>query len=194
MGALAPILGITTPNWAEIGDITSTLFPPVKAPKRVVLPFSPPASTPGVERDELIKIVSLCQEIKIEIVQKDPYEKSGLRHKLNLGHTIGHAIEAAAGGKLSHGQAVAIGLAAVSKLSVMKGLLISNKCDQIILQLKKLGLPTTLKGIDKQKVFQALKLDKKGGSFVLIKDIGQLQSGVKVETVLIEKVLEEVIV
>ncbi len=151
------------------------------------------ASTPGVERDELIKIVSICQEIKINIVQKDPYEKLGLRQKLNLGHTIGHAIEGSSADKICHGQAVAIGLAAISKLSVLKGLLTKNTYNQIIMQLKKLGLPTTISGIEKQKVLQVLKHDKKGGTFVLIKDIGKLQTGVRVETELIEKVLAEVI-
>lgn len=50
---------------------------------------------------------SLC--IKRDVVQKDPTEK-GLRRVLNFGHTVGHAIESAAGGKLLHGECVALGM------------------------------------------------------------------------------------
>lgn len=160
------------------------------------------ASTPGVECDELVKIITICQKIKIDTVSQDPYEKSGIRHKLNLGHTIGHAIEGASGGKLSHGQSVALGLAAVSKISLLKKMLAEETYQRIINALVDIGLPTKIIASRYFKtrsnlisdVNEALKLDKKAGMFVLIKDIGNLTTGMNVERELISQVLKETII
>lgn len=54
-------------------------------------------------------IITTALRIKIDVVERDPEEK-GLRKVLNFGHTIGHAIEAAAGGKYYHGECVAMGM------------------------------------------------------------------------------------
>ncbi len=144
--------------------------------------------------EELVKIISLCQRIKIDVITKDPFEQSGERQRLNLGHTIGHAVEGVANGQLSHGEAVSIGLAAAAKISVAKGLLDKQIYQKIISQLTSLKLPNVARNLNKQRVLQALKLDKKGGTFVLIENIGKLKTDVKVETALIKKVLREIIV
>lgn len=149
--------------------------------------------TPLVKR-QLAKIISICQTIKLEIVQQDPLETGGIRQKLNLGHTIGHAIEGASGGKLTHGEAVSIGIAAAARISLSMKLLKFAAFEKIIKAIASLRLPIQTTGIDKQLVLQALNFDKKGGTFVLIEDIGKLKSGVSVDPALIKKVLEEIIV
>lgn len=141
----------------------------------------------------LSKIIIECQKIKLEIIQKDPFETKGERQKLNLGHTIGHAIEGAANGKLSHGQAVSIGLAAAAKISLKMKIMNENIYKLIIRNITSLGLPTTATQIDIIDVLKALRLDKKGGSFVLIKDIGKLVTKVDVKSKIINKVLKEII-
>lgn len=147
----------------------------------------------GRDKTTLSDCIEECQKIKLNLVQQDPLDTKGIRQKLNLGHTIGHAIEAASGGKLSHGQAVSIGLVATAKISFLKGFLPEESYQKIVSQLKQLGLPTGIKNINKYKVNQALKLDKKAGTYVLIRDIGNLVTGINVEKELVNQVLEEVI-
>ncbi len=139
------------------------------------------------------KIIVKCQKIKMKIVDKDPLERSGIRQKLNFGHTVGHAIEAVTGGKLSHGEAVGIGLVAAAKISVLKGLLRENNYLIIRNLISELGLPLSVSKIDKTKLFKTLNFDKKGGTFVLIKDIGELVTDVIVEQKIINLALNEVI-
>lgn len=143
---------------------------------------------------ELANIISTCQQLKVEVIQQDPFEKLRLRQKLNLGHTIGHAIEGATKGSLSHGQAVARGLVACAKISFLKGLLSENNKNKIEAVIQKLDLPVNSGQVDKELILDALRLDKKGGTFVLIRDIGMLKVGVKVEKEIIYKVLKEIIV
>ena len=143
---------------------------------------------------EIISTISECQKIKIGVVEKDPFELTGIRQKLNLGHTIGHAIEAAARGKLKHGQCVAVGLVACAKISLYQGLLSQKDYQEIIEVIKKLEHHHIIfSSISRQKVLQAMELDKKGGTFVLIEKIGRLKTGVKVDKSLIKKVLKEIL-
>lgn len=142
----------------------------------------------------LIEIISLCQEMKISIVAKDPFELNGLRDSLNLGHTIGHAIEGVAHGRISHGEAVAVGLAGIAKISEKMSILNPGKAHFIIDTIQKLGLPTTVKGINSDDVLTAMKLDKKGGTFVLIEDIGKIRSRQNVPPSILKDSVEELIV
>lgn len=148
--------------------------------------------TPGVK--DLIKTIETCQKIKIDAVKKDPYERTGERQKLNLGHTIGHAIEGAAMGRLSHGECVSIGLCAIAQISSDMKLLAKPKYMKIITTLRELGLPIHADRINKDKVLSLIPKDKKGGTFVLIKDIGIIESGYKVEEKYINNALSEVII
>lgn len=144
--------------------------------------------------DRASEIVNKCQKIKADIVEKDPYELLNIRQKLNLGHTIGHAIEALSKGQLSHGQTVGLGLIATAKISVLKGLLSEDEYLLIRNIIRRLGLPSSVNNIDKGNMLKALKFDKKGGSFVLIKDIGDLAVNITVEQNIINQALDEVIV
>lgn len=60
--------------------------------------------------------------VKVDIVREDPFEKTGLRMKLNCGHTVGHAVETLSGYRLSHGSAVAIGCVAEAEIAARKNI------------------------------------------------------------------------
>lgn len=147
-----------------------------------------------ISDDALVGIIKTCQEIKISSIKNDPFEKTGLRDRLNLGHTVGHAIEGASFGTLTHGQAVAVGLCAIAKMSHKMNILDNSKAEQIIISIKKLGLPTTVKNIKMKDVLLAMKMDKKGGTFVLLTDIGKMQTRQEVPEKIIIEVLKEIIV
>ena len=100
-------------------------------------------------------------KIKYNVVMKDERE-SGLREILNLGHTVGRAIETVSEYQLLHGQAVAIGLAAQVKLSHKLGYMTEDECEQVIALLKKAHLPTTIPDyIDREALVKKLYTDKK---------------------------------
>ncbi|HOX32260.1 MAG TPA: 3-dehydroquinate synthase family protein, partial [Spirochaetales bacterium] len=75
-------------------------------------------SRASLDRPRLERLVGLSQALKLGIVARDPRE-SGERRLLNLGHTIGHAVESATG--LPHGHAVAAGLASAFRLAGRRG-------------------------------------------------------------------------
>jgi 3-dehydroquinate synthase len=117
-------------------------------------------------------------EIKLAIVTKDPLERSGERAFLNLGHTIGHAIEECCGYELRHGECVALGLVAACRLSREAGLLAEPDVVRIERLLAAFGLPTRLASpMDSQRIVQALERDKKVRDgkvrFVLLQEIGR---------------------
>ncbi len=66
-------------------------------------------------KDNLEEVVKRAMAVKIKIIEEDPYEK-GMRASLNLGHTVGHAVELVSHFQLRHGEAVAIGMVAEAKL------------------------------------------------------------------------------
>ncbi len=66
---------------------------------------------------DIEKVVSRCIEIKKEVVEKDPLETKGIRQILNAGHTVAHALEGASLNRMSHGNAVLVGLVAESEIS-----------------------------------------------------------------------------
>lgn len=116
-----------------------------------------------------------CQ-IKYSVVMKDERE-AGLREVLNLGHTVGRAIETVSEYRLLHGEAVAIGLVAQAMLSKSLGYMTEEEENRVIALLKKAGLPTSIpEYIDREILVQKLYTDKKVRDgklrFVLQKGIG----------------------
>ena len=108
------------------------------------------------------RVIARCVEMKRDVVMEDEFD-TGARMKLNLGHTIGHGVEASSSFTLSHGKSVAIGMAIVSRAS---------KCpdnDRIIDILKQFGLPTASE-TDADTLFRYALSDKKrsGGTVNLI--------------------------
>jgi 3-dehydroquinate synthase len=105
------------------------------------------------------EIIEENVKIKRDIVQRDEFD-TGERQLLNFGHTIGHALEKLSDFQLSHGSAVAIGMAIITRAAVKKNLC-PPECE-IILQklLKKFNLPTRTK-LPTKKIFEAALTDKK---------------------------------
>ena len=143
----------------------------------------------------LAGIVARCCKIKAEVVGQDETE-SGLRAILNFGHTIGHAIENSFGyGKFLHGEAIAIGQVAAARLSQQILGLPSGDADRIEKLFVDAGLPVKIRlnAAQRQKLFTAMKLDKKvsGGevTFVLAEKIGRVKFGCKVTTAAINSVV-----
>ena len=100
--------------------------------------------------------------IKASVVSRDERDTGTVRLHLNFGHTLGHALEAA--GKYrrwTHGEAIAIGMCAASRLSVEMGWLPEREHRRIIRLIQMAGLPTRATGIVRQRVLSALKYDKK---------------------------------
>ncbi|PIS02209.1 MAG: 3-dehydroquinate synthase [Chlamydiae bacterium CG10_big_fil_rev_8_21_14_0_10_42_34] len=112
---------------------------------------------------------------KLKIVSQDYDERLGLRHTLNFGHTVGHALELLSNFKMSHGEAVALGCMAESFLSHLLGYLPTRDLDEILERYQRLGYG--FKQFDRKAFFNALMVDKKvkNGSprFVLLEKIGK---------------------
>jgi 3-dehydroquinate synthase len=136
------------------------------------------AAVASLDRANLAPIIRRNIEIKAAIVSADEHETTGERALLNFGHTIGHAIEAAAGyGRLLHGEAISLGLVAACRISVAKAGLPPADADQVITLLEHFHLPTRLpSGIPTEAILASLKKDKKfeEGSirFVLCRSLG----------------------
>jgi shikimate kinase/3-dehydroquinate synthase len=136
------------------------------------------------------QMIRECARIKIAVVAGDERD-SGQRQKLNLGHTIGHAVEAATGyTELRHGEAVSLGLLAALRISQAPELR-----EQVSQILDGAGLPTNLPGLDVDAVLAAASLDKKrlGGPvpFVCCSAPGDVHYGVEVEPDLVRAAVEE---
>ena len=107
-------------------------------------------------------LVERSCRIKARVVSRDERDTSGLRAQLNFGHTLGHALEAATGyRRYTHGEAIAIGMACASDLSVRVGHLKHSTHARLIRLLEAVGLPTTATGVSIQAVERALRFDKK---------------------------------
>jgi 3-dehydroquinate synthetase len=122
--------------------------------------------------------------VKVRVIEEDPYEK-GIRAALNLGHTIGHAVELVSGFSLLHGEAVAIGMVAEARLAERLTVAGPGLSDALVDALTSLGLPVEIpQDLDHRKIIQAMKVDKKKESgvvrFALPVKIGEVKVGVEV--------------
>lgn len=104
-------------------------------------------------------VICRCVECKRDVVNADEFDK-GLRQKLNLGHTIGHSVEHNSNFAISHGRAVAIGMAVVARATVKSSLCQKEDCDRIISLLEKFQLPVVTDQPAEQ-IFSAALSDKK---------------------------------
>ncbi|MDB6025149.1 MAG: 3-dehydroquinate synthase [Verrucomicrobiales bacterium] len=143
----------------------------------------------------LTDVVARCCEIKADVVGQDETE-SGLRAILNFGHTIGHAIENISGyGKYLHGEAISIGQIAAAKISAELTGLSPKEVQRIDVLFQRAGLPTkiNLNSTQRQKLFAAMRLDKKVSQgeikFVLAERIGSVKWGQQVPQEAIERSL-----
>jgi 3-dehydroquinate synthase len=108
-----------------------------------------------------------CARVKARIVEEDPYEQ-GLRRVLNLGHTVGHALEAATGyGTLTHGEAVAVGLLTALRVSVGRGLAASKFETATRRIIAACGLSAKAPDVSREALRNAMSFDKKRRAGVL---------------------------
>lgn len=145
---------------------------------------------------ELAGIVLRCGRLKAGVIERDEMERSGPRAILNFGHTVGHALEAVTGlRRLTHGEAVAVGMVAAARLSRRLGLLGPEGVARVERVLQKYGLPTACPGADPADLMAAIRYDKKttGGQtgWVLLEALGQGVVGRTVDDSLVREVLEE---
>ena len=133
-----------------------------------------PALVELLERDglqaDLEPVVRRAVSVKVDVVSGD-YREAGRRAILNYGHTVGHAVEVAAG--LSHGSAIAVGMVAAGVVSqLLVGFPDAQRQFDLI---GHLGLPTAV-SFDRARVRQLISLDKKrdasGTRMVLLENIG----------------------
>lgn len=92
-------------------------------------------------RENVEEVIADCVKHKADIVALDEFDR-GTRQLLNLGHTVGHAIEALSDFAISHGSAVAIGTVIVSKIAVSMGICPAEDQAAITALLQSVGLPT----------------------------------------------------
>lgn len=108
---------------------------------------------------DIEKIIERCVSIKAEIVAEDEFDL-GKRQLLNFGHTIGHAIEKVSKYKISHGIAVGIGMAMISKISDKLGWSENATHEDILKCLKKNNLPTNF-DMETRDILSTMLKDKK---------------------------------
>lgn len=110
-------------------------------------------------RENIEYVIKRCVEIKRDIVDRDEFEK-GERKLLNFGHTIGHAIEKCSDYKISHGNAVAIGMVIATKGAFELGLSYEDFSDVLLPILEKNNLPTTC-DFSADELYKVSLIDKK---------------------------------
>ncbi|NVM23158.1 MAG: 3-dehydroquinate synthase [Desulfobacterales bacterium] len=150
-------------------------------------------------KPDLMKtLVKRSCKIKADVVEADERE-GDLRRILNFGHTLGHALEAASGYRLSHGEAVAIGMVGAAKMSHELAQLDGATCERIVNLIRDYGLPGTIPAdFDTEKILAFMARDKKAVEgrlhFVLVKKIGAPFVTGEVPAGVVTDVIEELMV
>jgi shikimate kinase/3-dehydroquinate synthase len=150
-------------------------------------------SLESLDPERLQDLVFACARYKCEVVAADERD-GGLRHVLNLGHTVGHAIETAGGYEdYRHGEAVGLGLLAALELSEAPHL--RDQTEAILLRH---GLPVRLDlPFDFDVAIDAIERDKKrtakGVGFVLLSEPGKPRTGQLVDAVRVQAAVERLL-
>ncbi|MBN1913494.1 MAG: 3-dehydroquinate synthase [Candidatus Omnitrophica bacterium] len=146
------------------------------------------------DRKTLESIIYRCSRIKAGIVEKDEREEKGIRTILNFGHTIGHAIEAAAGYRgYNHGEAISLGMLVACDISKSLSLLSGSAAKRIERLIEAAGLPQKISGVKPRDIITAHYRDKKfigaKNRLVLLKDIGRTKITEDIPLATIKKAL-----
>ncbi|MCW2955146.1 MAG: 3-dehydroquinate synthase [Thermoleophilia bacterium] len=151
---------------------------------------------PSQRHDAWLDLIEGCSGYKDAVVAEDPFDTDGIRAQLNLGHTLGHAIEAATGGAVSHGAAVAIGTHVALRLSELvldapPG--VAQTWHELCMRM---GIVTT-SPLEWSQLEPYLMMDKKrdsdGLGWVLLADIGAPVTGVRLPIDAASRVWDEFI-
>lgn len=130
-------------------------------------------------KDNLEDVVKRAMAVKIQIIEADPYEK-GVRAALNLGHTVGHAVELVSEFELRHGEAISIGMAAEARYAARLGLAGASVVEAIESTLSNLKLPIHIPAeMPREEIIRAMRVDKKKNAkairFALPVEIGKVE-------------------
>ncbi len=130
-------------------------------------------------KNNLEEIAKRALAVKIKIIEEDPYEK-GSRAALNLGHTVGHAVELASKFHLRHGQAIAIGTVVEAMYAERVGVAGKGLADVIAATLSALSLPVRIpEEMPREEILRAMRVDKKKNAkairFALPVEIGKVE-------------------
>jgi len=138
------------------------------------------------------EVVFRTARIKAEVVEKDEKDY-GLRHILNYGHTVGHAIETVSDFGVAHGKAIAIGMLVAARISHQMGMLAESELARLNDVIEQAGLSVAMPDLNVEEIVRAMQHDKKVAqdkvSFVLLKSIGDALVSDEVSLSLVERVL-----
>ena len=141
----------------------------------------------------LTELVAHNVAIKAKVVEGDPFERGDRAH-LNFGHTFGHAIESVSAYAYSHGESVALGMVAATRLGVSLGMLDAQAHDRILGVIASAGLPTNGVKLDPEALVASMAFDKKVKDgrlrFVLLDGIGNAVVRNDVPVDLVRKAVE----
>jgi shikimate kinase/3-dehydroquinate synthase len=125
-----------------------------------------------------VELVAQTLAVKARHVTADPYDR-GVRLHLNLGHTLGHALESAGLG-LNHGEAISIGVATIARLSAARGYTSAETARRIVGVLRRLGLPTSVRLDRLDHALPLVRRDKKADQaaldLVVVRDVGNVDT------------------
>lgn len=145
------------------------------------------------DMDDLHRIIKGCQKIKMNIIKKDLLDILKIRESLNLGHTIGHALEGVSRGKLNHGGAVALGLLVETRISHLLKLATKETFHKVAELVNSLNIKFKINRSEIKQILTVLNFDKKGGRFALIRKIGDVRTDIYVDKNLIIQALTEIL-
>ena len=131
----------------------------------------------SLEPEIATDVIRRSMAIKAAVVSKDEKETLGIRVLLNYGHTIGHGLEAATGySQYLHGEAVSVGMVGAAKIGCDVGLMPASDVERQRSVLADYGLPLHARGVDPDRVLDAMRSDKKTAAgairWVLLDGIG----------------------
>ena len=148
----------------------------------------------------LVEVVTRCVELKACVVEQDEFDKKGIRNVLNFGHTIGHALELSADYALTHGEAIAIGMVAATRIARALDYCTADFESRLRGLIERVGLPTVFADAPGlfDRVMAAMRMDKKfregRNVFVLPTGIGEWRQAEGVPDALIESAVRAALV
>lgn len=152
------------------------------------------SGTPNLQVPMSVSQLARTLQVKIRVVEEDPFEQ-GRRAVLNLGHTVGHGLERLSEFTLRHGEAVAIGMVAASRIASELGRadgLLSSRIEAV---LRLWGLPVRCPPFDSEAIWESMAHDKKRRGralrWVLPQAIGKVEIADDVPPQVVKSVLRE---
>jgi 3-dehydroquinate synthase len=144
-------------------------------------------------------IVAQCVALKARVVEQDEFDKKSIRNVLNFGHTVGHALEISADYALTHGEAIAIGMIAATRLAVRLEVCPQAFLDRLQSLVERAGLPISFAdqpGLF-DRILRAMQMDKKfregKNVFVLPTSVGSWKQVENVDWGLVHEVVRSVL-